>query len=84
MNTELYDKWIKSHQIEDVGIDITNAVMSHITEKTHRPNIIKQTCESILLDLMQAKVFVRTCVLASGAILGMIRIALQIYSALFV
>ena len=84
MNTQLYDKWIKSHQIEDANLDIAEAVMGRITEKARKPNIIEQTCESVLLDLIQAKVFVRTCVLASGAMLGMIRIALQIYSALFI
>jgi hypothetical protein len=84
MNTELYEKWIESRQVESDGIDIADAVMSRITEKVYKTNVIKQTCESVLLDLMQAKMLVRTCVLASGALMGMIRIALQIYSALFI
>jgi len=84
MNTELYDKWIKSHQTEDGNIDITDTVMCRITEKAHKPNVLKQTWESLLLDLMQAKVLVRACVLASGALIGLLRMCMQIYSALFV
>ncbi|MHC4526092.1 MAG: hypothetical protein ACYTEU_04125 [Planctomycetota bacterium] len=84
MNRELYDKWIKSHQIEESDVDITDAVMSRITENAHQPNVLKQTWESILLDLMQTRVFVRTCVLTSGALIGLLRMCMQIYSALFV
>ena len=84
MNTELYEKWIKSHRIESGDIDIADVVMTRITEKAHKPNVLKQTWESVLLDLMQAKVFVRTCVLASGALIGLLRMCIQIYSALFV
>lgn len=84
MNTELYDKWIKSHQIESDGFDIVDAVMDRITEKAQKRNVLKQTWESMLLDLMQTKVFMRACVLASGAIMGIIRMALQIYTVLFV
>ena len=83
MNTELYDKWIKNHQTESGDIDITGAVMSRITEKAHRPNVLKQTWESILLDLIQAKAFVRACVLVSGALMGLLRMLFQMYSALF-
>jgi hypothetical protein len=83
MNTQLYDKWIKSHQIDSGDIDIADVVMSRITEKAHKPNALKQTWESILLDLVQAKVFLRVCVLASGALMGLLRMVFQIYSVLF-
>lgn len=83
MNTELYDKWTKSHQIENGEINIADAVMTRVTEKVHKPNALKQTWESILLDMMQAKVFVRGCVLASGALMGILRMAFQMYSMLF-
>ena len=83
MNTELYDKWIKSHQIDSGDIDITDAAMRRIAEKAHKPNVLKQTWESILLDLVQAKVFVRACVLVSGALMGILRMVFQIYSVLF-
>ena len=84
MNTELYDKWIKSHQIESSDIDIADVVMCRITEKAHKPNVLKQTWESVLLDLIQAKALVRACVLASGALIGLLRMCVQVYSALFV
>lgn len=83
MNTQLYDKWIKSHQAESDNNDIADAVMCRITEKVDKPNVLKQTWEGILLDLMQAKVLVRACVLASGAIMGILRMVFQIYSVLF-
>ena len=62
MNTELYDNWIKSHQLEDSSINITDIVMARITEKAQKQNVLIQTWESILLDMMQTKVFVRVCV----------------------
>ena len=83
MNTELYNKWIKSHQVEDDNVNIANVVMARIVEKAQKPNVLKQTWESVLLDMMQAKVFVRGCVLASGALMGLFRILFQMYSVLF-
>ena len=83
MNTELYEKWVKSHQTEKGDIDIADAVMRRIAQKAHKPNVLKRTWESILLDLIQAKVFVRTCVLVSGALMGLLRMVFQIYSVLF-
>ena len=83
MDIELYDMWIKSHQIDEGDIVIANAVMSRISEKAHKPNIFKQTWENILLDLMQGKVFLRACVLACGALTGCLRVIFQVYSALF-
>ena len=81
MNSEFYDKWIKSHQAAD--IDIADVVMSQITQKTHKPNAIKKIGEEIILDLTQTKVFIRGCVLASGALMGLLRMIFQIYSVLF-
>lgn len=83
MNAELYDKWIQSHQVQEYEIDLSDVVMTQITEKAHEPNILKRTWENILLDLMQAKVLVRACVLASGAVMGLLRMAFQMYSVLF-
>lgn len=83
MNTELYDAWIKSHRVENVDINIADAVMGRISEKTHKPNMHRQTWENLLLNLIQAKVFVRACVLTSGAVVGILRMVLQIYSVLF-
>lgn len=83
MNTELYDTWIKSHRVEDGDINIADAVMGRISEKAHKPNMPRQTWETILLDFMQAKVHVRACVLVSGAFMGLLRMSIQIYSVLF-
>lgn len=84
MNTELYDKWIKSHQAYTSDVDISDGVMGCMAHETCKPNVLKQTWESILLDLIQAKAFVRACVLASGALIGLLRMCMQIYSVLFV
>lgn len=83
MNTEHYNNWIKSHQIEN-GIDISDAVMSGITKKSQEPTVVKQTYETVFLNLVQANGFVRACVLAFGAVIGVSRMIFQIYSALFV
>jgi hypothetical protein len=83
MNNELYNSWIKSHQVKEGDIDISDIVMSRITVKDEKPNMLKQTWENVLLDLMQAKVFVRACILASGALMGFVRMVFQIYSVLF-
>ena len=83
MNTELYDKWIKSHQIEDVGIDISASVIGRIGKNPVKPNTFQQICENILLDLSQTKVLVRACILTSGAMMGFLRIIFQVYSVLF-
>ena len=84
MNTELYDKWLKSHQLEDDNIDITDTVMAQIGEKVCTPNVLRQRWENLLLDLMQAKIFVRISVLTSGALMGLLRMMFQIYSGLFI
>ena len=83
MKTELYKKWIKSHQIESVDVNMADVVMNRIVIKAKRPNILKRTWENILLDLIQAKAFVRACVLVSGALMGVLRMFMQIYSVLF-
>lgn len=81
MNSELYDTWIKSHQSKD--IDLADVVMSQITQQVHKPNLIKRTWENILLDLLQTKILIRACLLASGALMGFLRMAFQVYSVLF-
>lgn len=83
MNTELYDKWIKSHQVESGDLDIADSVMSRIVEKAHKPNVLKRTWEIFLLELIQARVLVKSCVLISGALIGLLRMFVQMYSVLF-
>lgn len=83
MKTELYDRWIKSYQTETADVDIADEVMNRIMGKAQKSNILKRTWENILLDLVQAKAFVRACVLVSGALLGLLRTFIQIYSVLF-
>lgn len=83
MKTEQYNQWIKSHQVEAGDMDISGAVMNRIAEETHRPNVFKRTWENVLLDLIQTKALVRVCVLASGALMGLVRLFVQMYSVLF-
>ncbi len=83
MNSELYEKWIKSHQNIAGDVDITDAVMKQITPKPCESNILERTWETILLDLLQTRVLTKSCVLVSGALMGLLRIFIQMYSVLF-
>ncbi|MHC4551737.1 MAG: hypothetical protein ACYSUT_03065 [Planctomycetota bacterium] len=83
MNTTQYDKWIKSHQTRTGGVDMTEAVMNRIAQKANKPNIVKMAWQGILLDLIQARTLAKACVLAGGALMGLLRMFLQIYSVLF-
>lgn len=83
MNTQIYDNWVKSHQSSAETPDLTDMVMNRITQKAHQPNIVKTAWQQILLDFIQARMFARTCVVASGALIGLLRMIAQIYSVLF-
>jgi hypothetical protein len=84
MNTKLYETWIKSHQIEPVNLDMTDSVMARITQKACRPGVLQQAKDVFWLDLIGAKRWVQTCIFVLGALMGLLRMALQIYSLLFV
>lgn len=83
MNTELYAKWIQSHQVQENEVDLADAVMARIDRKVHKPNMFEQTWQGVLQDMMQTKILVRAGVLASGALMGLLRMAFQVYSVLF-
>ena len=83
MKSQRYDNWIKSHRLSSGTPDLTDTVMKRITQKSHQPNIIKTAWQTVLLDLIQARMFARTCVVASGALIGLLRMIAQIYSVLF-
>ena len=83
MNSELYDRWIKSHQGKSSDIDITDEVMSCITNTVHKPVVYRQTWDHFLMEMMQAKTLLRAYVIASGAVMGVLRVLFQVYSVLF-
>jgi len=83
MNTELYDKWVKSYQLIESDVDLTDAVMTQIAEKAHGSSLFKETWQSVLQDMMQVNLLVRAGVLASGVLMGLIRMAFQVYTVLF-
>jgi hypothetical protein len=84
MNTKLYEMWIKSHQVEPADLDMTDSVMERITQNASKPGVLQRTWEIFLLDMIGAKRWVQTCIFVLGALMGLLRMALQIYSLLFV
>ena len=83
MNTDQYDMWIESHQAEMTEFDITDAVMDRIAQKSQKESIFDKTKNWFLLNLYQAKASVRACVLAFGALAGVLRMMFVVYYALF-
>jgi hypothetical protein len=84
MNTKLYETWIKSRQMEPVDLDITDSVMERITQKACRPGVLQQAKDVFWLDWIGAKRWVQTCMFVLGALMGLFRMMLQIYSLLFI
>ncbi len=83
MNTDQYDMWIESRQAQKTNFDITDAVMDRIAENTHKESIPDKVRNWFLLNLYQAKASVRACVLAFGALAGVLRMMFVVYYALF-
>ena len=83
MNTDQYDMWIEGHQAEMTDFDITDAVMDRIAKSTHKESILDKMRNWFLLNLYQAKASVRACVLAFGALAGVLRMMFVVYYALF-
>ncbi len=83
MKSELYNKWIESHSLEKDMPDISDAVMSRIEKRAYKPGALKRAWEVILLDIVQTRTMIRTCVLISGAFMGLLRMLTQIYAVLF-
>jgi hypothetical protein len=84
MDTKLYETWIKSHQVEPADLNITDSVMERITQRAGKPGVLQRTWEIFLLDMIGAKTLVQTGVFVLGALMGLLRMVLQIYSLLFV
>jgi hypothetical protein len=84
MDTKLYELWIKSHQVQPADLNITDSVMERITQRAGKPGVLQRTWEMFLLDMIGAKRWLQTCIFAMGALMGLVRMALQIYSLLFV
>jgi hypothetical protein len=84
MDTKLYEIWIKSHRVEPAELDIADSVMEQISQKACKPGILQRAWEMVLLDWIGAKTLVQTGILVLGALMGLLRMALQIYSLLFV
>jgi hypothetical protein len=83
MDTKLYETWIKSHRVEPVDLDITDVVMGRITQKACRPDVLQRAKEVFWLDWIGAKRWMQMCMFAVGALMGLLRMALQVYSLLF-
>lgn len=83
MNTNHYDMWIKSHQLEKTDFDITDSVMEQIAKETNKPNLLQRAWQIFLFDLLQTKALLRAFVLISGAIAGLLRMIFVVYYALF-
>ncbi|MHC4743014.1 MAG: hypothetical protein ACYS8Z_13950 [Planctomycetota bacterium] len=83
MNGKHYEAWKQSRQIETGDVDIADAVMERISLKVRRQSHFKRPLNLLLLNFIQAKAFVRICVLASGAVAGLLRMMFAAYYALF-
>ena len=83
MNTEQYDMWIESRQAEMTEFDITDAVMGRIAQNAQKESILDKVRNWFLMNLYQAKASVRACVLAFGALAGVLRMMFVVYYALF-
>jgi hypothetical protein len=83
MNTDQYDMWIESRQVQMTDFDITDAVMDRIAQNTRKESILDKVRNWFLLNLYQAKASVRACVLAFGALAGVLRMVFVVYYALF-
>ena len=83
MKAEYYEAWKQSHQINPYDIDIADAVINQITCRAGNSRILSRVEDVCLLNWIQAKVCIRTCILILGALLGALRLLVQVYSVLF-
>ena len=83
MTVDQYEAWIKSHQLQANNVNIADAVMGRITKQVSKPHIYKQAWETIPLDLIQFRIWMRVGVITCGVIMGFLRMLIQFYSVLF-
>lgn len=83
MNNIHYDAWKRSHQIETSDFDIADAVMEQITRKACKKSSLRSVPDLLLSNLIQPGVCVRICVVAFGAVAGVVRMMFVAYYALF-
>jgi len=83
MNTDLYDRWIRSHQVQLSEFDVAELIMEQIPRKESKPDVIQKAWELFLLDFIQTKGWLRVGVLAGGAIGGLFRMMFVVYCGLF-
>ena len=80
MNTQYYDLWLKSRQTPPEGIDLADATMASITQP--KQTVLARACESCLS--YPTNCWIKGCILASGAVTGLLRMAFFVYYALFI
>jgi hypothetical protein len=80
MNTQNYDLWLKSRQKPPEGIDLVDATMASIRQS--KQTWLARACEFCLSYPMNC--WLKGCILASGALTGLLRMVLFVYYALFV
>lgn len=83
MNMGKYDQWIQRHQVEADDVDLTTIVMNRIDQNNNKSNAIKTAWETVVLDFIQTKIWVRAGVLAAGAAGGLVRMIFAAYCGLF-
>ncbi|NQV34798.1 MAG: hypothetical protein HQ515_19045 [Phycisphaeraceae bacterium] len=82
MNTQHYDLWIENHQMNPEVIDLTEATMASITET--KRTLWARAFEPWPHILIRPNDFLKGCMLAFGAVTGLLRMVFFVYYALFV
>ena len=82
MDDQHYETWKMSHRIQSGEVDIAHAVMQRITQQKSKPNRMKQAWEVSLLNLFETRSLVQATMLFLGALLGAIRLFVQMASLL--
>ena len=82
MNTQHYDLWIRNRQVNTEVIDLTEATMASITRP--KPTLWGRIGDPGLPTLIKPNAFLKACVLAFGAVTGLLRMVFAVYYALFV
>lgn len=83
MKPELYQVWKQSHSIQSSEVDLADAVMQKITPQVSKPNLARQAWEITLLNLFETRRLIQAAMLFLGALLGALRLFLQMASLLF-
>lgn len=87
MSTELYDQWIRSRRSEPADFDIADTVMRSIRQAAPNSGFsrqLRQHLETALIYLQTlTHAWARTGVLIAGGLIGLVRVAMLIYGALF-